>query len=94
MPRNIVIAIAPMIASVAAAFFACGRRNAGTPSAIASTPVSAVAPEENARSSRNRVIAVVRRDVQVRRWRRPGTRRGMRERPRSSVRTTTIATKP
>jgi len=34
-----------MIASVAAAFFACGRRNAWTPSAIASTPVSAVAPD-------------------------------------------------
>ena len=59
MPRNMVTAIAPMIASVDAAFLACGRRNAGTPSAMASTPVSAVAPEENARNSRNRVIVVV-----------------------------------
>ena len=37
-----------MIASVVAAFFACGRLNAGTPSVIASTPVSAVAPCEKA----------------------------------------------
>jgi len=48
IPRNIVIPITPMIASVAAAFLACGRRNAGTPSQIASTPVNAVAPCENA----------------------------------------------
>ena len=40
--------IAPISSSVDAAFFDCGRRNACTPSAIASTPVSAVAPEENA----------------------------------------------
>ena len=46
-----------MIASVAAAFLACGRRNACTPSATASTPVSADAPEENARSTRNSVTA-------------------------------------
>ena len=46
-----------MIASVSAAFLACGRRNAGTPSAIASTPVSAVAPEENARRIANTPIA-------------------------------------
>ena len=46
-----------MIASVAAAFLACGRRNACTPSATASTPVSADAPEENARRSRNSVTA-------------------------------------
>jgi len=38
-------------ASVAAAFLACGRLNAGTPLEIASTPVSAVAPWENALSS-------------------------------------------
>ena len=38
MPRNIVTEMAPMIASVCAAFFARGWRNAGTPSEIASTP--------------------------------------------------------
>ncbi len=48
IPRNIVMAITPMTASVSAAFFACGRRKAGTPFEIASTPVSAVEPEENA----------------------------------------------
>ena len=47
-----------MIASVSAAFRACGRRNAGTPSAIASTPVSAVAPDENARRIANTPIAL------------------------------------
>ena len=36
------------MASVSAAFFARGWRNAGTPSEIASTPVRAVAPDENA----------------------------------------------
>ena len=41
-----------MARRVAAAFFAWGRRNACTPSAIASTPVRAVAPEEKARSTR------------------------------------------
>ena len=46
------IDIAPITASVVAAFLACGRRNAGTPSAMASTPVSAVAPDENARAMR------------------------------------------
>ena len=57
IPRNIVIAITPMIASVSAAFFACGRRNAGTPFEIASTPVSAVEPEENACRITNSEIA-------------------------------------
>ena len=50
---NIAMAIVPMIASVSAALRACGWRNAGTPFEIASTPVSAVAPDENARSSAN-----------------------------------------
>ena len=50
--------MAPMMANVAAALRDCGRRNAGTPSAIASTPVSAVAPDEKARSRRNTVIPV------------------------------------
>ncbi|GBC87296.1 hypothetical protein HRbin12_01299 [bacterium HR12] len=47
----------PMTARVVAAFRACGRRKACTPSAIASTPVSAVAPDENARSTRKTVSA-------------------------------------
>jgi hypothetical protein len=57
MPRNIVMAIAPMIASVVAAFCACGRLNAGTPFEMASTPVSAVAPDENAFSNTKSPIA-------------------------------------
>ena len=40
------------MASVVAAFLLLGLRKAGTPLLIASTPVSAVQPEENARSSR------------------------------------------
>ena len=40
-----------MSASVVAAFFDFGLRNAGTPLRIASTPVSAVQPEANARSA-------------------------------------------
>ena len=48
IPRNIGMLMAPISSSVVAAFFDCGRRNAGTPSAIASTPVRAVAPDENA----------------------------------------------
>ena len=66
MPRNIVTAIVPMIASVVAAFFACGRLKAGTPLEIASTPVSAVAPCENAFRSAKIVIpatAVARVDL-------------------------------
>ena len=45
--------IAPITASVVAALRDCGRLNACTPSAIASTPVRAVDPEENARRMRN-----------------------------------------
>ena len=44
--------------SVVAAFFDSGLRNAGTPSAIASTPVSATAPDENARSMMSAVVPV------------------------------------
>src|SRR5438105_11271376 len=58
-PRKRKIAIAPRIASVAAAFLPCGRRNAFTPFAIASTPVRAVDPDENARRSTNSVIVPV-----------------------------------
>ena len=43
--------------SVCAAFFACGCLNAFTPFAIASIPVSALAPEENALRIRKTVSA-------------------------------------
>ena len=49
----IVIAIMPSSSSVVAAFLLLGLRKAGTPLEIASTPVSAAQPEENARASRN-----------------------------------------
>jgi hypothetical protein len=45
--------MAPSRASVVAALRLFGSLNAGTPLLIASTPVSAAQPEENARSSRN-----------------------------------------
>jgi hypothetical protein len=45
-----------MTIRVVAAFLASGRRKAGTALLIASTPVSATAPEEKARMSTNRVI--------------------------------------
>src|SRR5213595_2716354 len=56
-PRKRKIAIEPRIASVAAAFLPCGRRNALTPFAIASTPVSAVEPDEKARRTTKIVTA-------------------------------------
>jgi len=52
-PRNITIAITPSAPSVLAAFLPCGWRNALTPFAIASTPVSAVDPDEKARRRMN-----------------------------------------
>ena len=52
----IVIAMAPSRKRVVAAFLLFGLRNAGTPLEIASTPVSAAQPEENARASR-KIIA-------------------------------------
>ena len=55
MPRNIVIDSTTIISIVAAAFFASGGRNAGTPFDTASTPVIAVQPFEKAVSSRNSV---------------------------------------
>ena len=51
------IAITPSTASVLAALRPCGRRNALTPFAIASTPVSAVEPDENARRTTKSVTA-------------------------------------
>ena len=47
-------------ASVVAALRLLGRRNAGTPLEIASTPVSAAQPEEKARATRNTSAMVVR----------------------------------
>src|SRR6266436_157929 len=58
-PRKRKIAIEPRTASVCAAFLPCGRRNALTPFAIASTPVNAVDPDENARRSTKSVIVPV-----------------------------------
>ena len=55
----IVTAIAPSSSSVVAAFLLLGRRKAGTPLEMASTPVSAAQPEENARASRNTRATVV-----------------------------------
>ena len=52
MPTSMVIESTPSSSSVVAAFLLFGFLNAGTPLEIASTPVSAAQPEENARSSR------------------------------------------
>src|SRR3954463_16649743 len=49
---NMLTAIAPSSDNVVAAFLLLGFWNDGTPLLIASTPVSAVQPEANARSSR------------------------------------------
>ena len=59
MPMNIDMAITAIVTSVAAAFFASGGRNAGTPSDTASTPVIAVQPFAKAVSSRNVVSGCV-----------------------------------
>src|SRR5258708_9954870 len=45
-PRNSVPRIVAIHVNVVAAFFDSGRRNAGTPLEIASTPLSATAPDE------------------------------------------------
>src|SRR4029077_9068053 len=55
-PRKSEIAITPRMASVWDAFLPCGRLNALTPFAIASTPVSAVDPDEKARRRTKSVI--------------------------------------
>ena len=54
-PRNRLPRIAAIQIIVVAAFFDAGGRKAGTPFEIASMPVKAVQPEENARRSRNSV---------------------------------------
>ena len=51
-PKNSVPSSTPIHTSVVAAFFDSGRRNAGTPFEIASTPVSATAPDEKPFSRR------------------------------------------
>ncbi len=50
-PANSTIAMPPIRASVFCAFLIFGNRNAGTPLAMASTPVRAEQPEAKARSS-------------------------------------------
>ena len=57
------IAITPSIPSVRAAFFACGCLKAETPFEMASTPVSALDPDANARSRAKSVIAPVPTDA-------------------------------
>ena len=52
MPANIATVSPPMIASVPAALRLLGFLKLGTPLLTASTPVSAVQPEANARSTR------------------------------------------
>ena len=51
IPANMAIDSPPITVSVVAALRALGGRNAGTPLEMASAPVSAVQPEENARSA-------------------------------------------
>ena len=53
MPMNSVTAMTPSNSRVVAALRDLGFRNAGTPLLIASTPVSAAQPDENARATRN-----------------------------------------
>ncbi len=53
MPANITIAVAPIATRVLAALALLGFRKAGTPLEMASTPVSAVQPEEKARRAKN-----------------------------------------
>ena len=53
IPMNRLTAIKPSISSVVAALRDLGFRKAGTPLLIASTPVSAAHPDENARATRN-----------------------------------------
>jgi hypothetical protein len=55
MPRNSVIMITPRESSTLRAFRTSGGLKAWTPSATASIPVSATAPEAKARRTRNRL---------------------------------------
>ena len=56
--RSMVTEIEPMSSRVVAAFLLLGFLNAGTPLEIASTPVSAAHPEENARRKRKAMASV------------------------------------
>ena len=58
MPKNVAPRIVDIQMSVRAAFLGSGARNAGTPFEIASTPESATAPDEKARSNANNVTPV------------------------------------
>ncbi len=58
-PMNSTIAMPPMSTRVCWAFLIFGRRNACTPFAIASTPVSAEQPDAKARSSSRMKAACV-----------------------------------
>ena len=53
IPASMEAAITPSISSVVAAFLLLGFLKFGTPLLMASMPVNAAAPEENARSRRN-----------------------------------------
>ena len=53
MPISSATAMVPSSSSVVAALRDFGLRNAGTPLLIASTPVSAAQPDENALATRN-----------------------------------------
>ncbi len=55
VPRNKVIMMTPRTASTVRAFLTSGGLKAVTPSATASIPVSATAPEAKARRTRNAV---------------------------------------
>ena len=72
IPANMVTASSPSMPSVIAALRLFGGRNAGTPLAMASMPVSAVQPEENARSAKNSSASPVRLAVPGLRVDRPG----------------------
>ena len=61
MPMKRIASTPPITTSVCAAFFDSGGLKAGTPVAIASVPVSATAPDANARSSRKTDDAAGRR---------------------------------
>ena len=60
MPMNSVTAMAPIATSVRCALVILGRRNACTPLAMASTPVSAEQPDAKARSTSSTIPAVAR----------------------------------
>ena len=97
MPTSMTIEMPPSSSSVVAAFLLFGGLNAGTPLEIASTPVSAAQPEENARTSRKAKAKLVQtgpssaamtRSALGARRSSPSTK--MRNRPQRSCRASTI----